>query len=134
MNIFERASRNKLRFDSRVGPLTVEQLWDLPLVSGKGTLSLNEVGMLVQRAIKSVETESLVETRPNVEAIQLELRLDIIKHVIASKQADAEATAKRAANIEKRSKLLNALADAENRELAGKSREELLKELEAIDA
>ena len=33
MNIFERASRRKLRFDTVVGLLATEQLWELPLTA-----------------------------------------------------------------------------------------------------
>ena len=36
MNIFEYATRAKLRFASSRGDLTVEQLWDVPLRSTDG--------------------------------------------------------------------------------------------------
>lgn len=137
MNIFERASRAKLRFDSNVGAITTEQLWDLPLTTRSGkrdALDLDTVGRAIVRELNSITTESLVETKPDPRKTDLELKLEIVKHVIASKQADAAAAEARAAKIEKKSKILEALATAETRELAGKSKEELLKELEAIDA
>lgn len=135
MNIFERASRAKLRFDSPVGALTTEQLWELNLSSaGARATSLDSVGRAVVRELNSITTESLVETKPDPRKIELELKLEIVKHVIASKQADAAAAQARAAKAEQKTKILNALASAEERELAGKSKEDLLKELEALNA
>jgi hypothetical protein len=36
MNIFEQATRAKIRFSTPVGMLSVEDLWDLPLTSTQG--------------------------------------------------------------------------------------------------
>ncbi len=134
MNIFERASRRKLRFESDRGDLTAEQLWDLPLIDTRGRLNLDQMARGVNTVLKSLEGESFVEIKPDPRKIELELQLDILKHVIASKMADAAAAEKRAANVARQQKILAALANREDQELTAKSKEELLAELEQLSS
>ncbi|AEI71072.1 hypothetical protein [EBPR siphovirus 2] len=135
MNIFERASRNGLRFQSPVGLLTTEQLWSLPLTAKTSTVaSLNGIGIAIKRKLAEVSDESLVEARPNPQKAELELALEIVKHVIAAKQAQAAAADERAAKAQRRGKILEALAAQEDKELTSKSKDDLLKELQALDA
>lgn len=138
MNIFERAIRGKIRFASSVGGLTVEQLFDLPLTAGASRgappPSLDSVGREIVRGLKSIETESLVETRPNPEKAMLELQLEIVKHVIASKQADIAAAATRAANAEERRILVEAYADKKTDAIKNLPMEEIEKRLAALNA
>ena len=44
MDIFEQASRLKLRFPSPLGTLSTEDLWHLPLTSTTGKANLNDIG------------------------------------------------------------------------------------------
>lgn len=135
MDIFEKASRKKLRFPSSVGDLTTEQLWDLPLVStAKGKATLDAIARNVNANLKSVTEESFVDVRPNPLKADYELQLDILKHVIAVKIAEAEAAKSRAEKAAKRSKILEALAAKEDAELGAKSKDDLLKELADLDA
>lgn len=135
MDIFEKASRKKLRFPSSVGDLTTEQLWDLPLVSNvKGKATLDAIARNVNANLKSVTEDSFVDVRPNPLKADYELQLDILKHVIAVKIAEQEAAKTRAEKAAKRTKLLEALAAKEDAELGAKSKEDLLQELEALDA
>lgn len=137
MNIFERAARGKIRFASSVGLLTTEQLFDLPLSAGTSRIaqtSLDSIGREIVRALKSIDTESLVETKPNPEKADLELKLEIVKHVIAAKQADAAAAEKRAANAEERRILLEAYADKKTDSIKALPMEEIEKRLAALNA
>ena len=44
VNIFEQASRNKLRFDTNIkGVISTEDLWDLPLTSDTGRVNLDDI-------------------------------------------------------------------------------------------
>ena len=61
MNIFEEASRLKLRFVTAVGGCTVEALWDLPFKS-KVNANLDDVAKTVSRAIKNSGEESFYQT------------------------------------------------------------------------
>ncbi len=135
MNIFERASRAKLRFDSTVGYLTAEQLFDLPLSATRSTVTtLDSVGRTIVREINSITTESLVETKPDPRKAELELKLEIVKHVIAAKQADELAAVSRAAKAEERRILREAYADKKTDAIKSLSVEEIEKRLAALDA
>lgn len=130
MDIFERAARAKLRFATPNGLLTVEQLFDLPLTarSTRG-LDLDTVAKANFAVLKEHEVGSFVDAKPDKARIDSELRMEIIKHVIASKQADAAAAVKAMETVAKKAKLIAALENKENQELTGMSREELQAEL-----
>lgn len=134
MNIFERAARNQLRFDSSVGLLTTEQLWDLPLTAKGERPDLDKLARAVNSELKSIEEGSFVNLKPDPRKIELELRLDILKHVIQSK-LDAKAAAEKAAeNAERKRKLLSALATKEEAQLVGMSKEQIEAEIAKLDA
>ena len=137
MNLFERASRNKYRFESPKGELTTEQLWDLPLIAGGPTrdvkADLDTVARTIHSELKSMEESSFVNTTPDTRKTHLEAKLEIVKHVIASKMADKEAAEKRVATIEKRRKLIEALAAKEEQELTQMSKDEIMKQLSEME-
>lgn len=85
--MFEKASRAKLRFDSERGQLTIEDLWDLPLSSGK--VNLNDLAKSASRAIRESSEEDFVGKKTKVEEDH-ELRLEILKHVISVRIEEAE--------------------------------------------
>ena len=129
MNIFERAARGKLRFESPVGDLTAEQLFDLPLTAKGERANLDSIARAVNRELKDIVDGSFVEVKPDPRKTDLELRLDILKHVIEAKQAEKAAAEARAANAERKRKLLDALAAKDDQALAGMSREEIQAEI-----
>ena len=137
MNLFERATRQCFRFPSAKGDLTVEQLWDLPLVNKSATrdvkADLDTVARTINSELKSMAEESFVSTNPNPRKGVLEAQLEIVKHIIAVRLSEAEAAAKRMENIEKRSKLIEALAAKEDQELSQMSKDEIVKQLEALN-
>ena len=134
MNIFERASRASLRFASVVGDLTTEQLWDLPLTAKGDRPDLDKLARAVNGELKSIEEGSFVNLKPDPRKTDLELRLDILKHVIQSK-LDAKAVAEKAAeNAERKRKLLSALASKEEAELVGMTKEQIEGEIAKLDA
>ncbi|CDX26753.1 conserved hypothetical protein [Mesorhizobium plurifarium] len=138
MDIFERAARKKFRFPSIKGDLTVEQLWDLPLVAGSGItrdvkFDLETVGRGILTELKGVTEDSLVNVNPDPRKGELEAKLDIIKHIIAVKQKEAADAQAAAARAEKRRKLVDAIASKEDEALSKASKEELLKQLEEMD-
>lgn len=86
MNLFEYATRNKIRFSTERGYLTVEDLWDLPLTSTRG-LSLDQVGRDLRKAIREHEEESLVEVYNPIEN-EMTIMFNIVKHIIDTKQQE----------------------------------------------
>jgi len=129
MNIFERASRAKLRFDSPVGALLTEQLWDLPLTAKGERPNLDTMARGVFSELRSLEEGSFVTLTPDPRKTDLELRLDILKHVIAAKLEVKANQKKLAENAERKRKLLSALAAKEEAELIGMSKDQIEAEI-----
>jgi len=127
MTIFEKATKQKLRFQSDRGLLTTEQLWDMSLAS------LDSAAKHVNRTLKTTEEESFVEDlRENKENTENTLRLDILKHVIAVKVKARDEAKNIKEKAEKRRVLLDALSSKENEELKSMSKADILKKLEEL--
>ena len=134
MSIFERATRIKLRFPSTIGELTSEQLWDLPLTVRGAQPDLDKIARYVNSELKSIDEGSFVALTPDPRRADLELKLDILKHIIAAKIADADAAKTAASNAARRRKLLDVLAAKEDAELSGLTREQIEAEIAKIGA
>lgn len=133
MDLFITAAKEKFRFDSKKGQLTVEDLFDLALQHSSGT-DLDNVAQSIAAELESVTQKSFVNIRPNPKKALLEKKLEVVKIIIQIKQDEADATRKRLAKNAERTKILNALEEAERHQLAQSSVEELEKRLAALDA
>lgn len=133
MNIFEYATRNKIRFNSINGPLTVEDIWDLQLTSKRGA-NLNDIGLEIRRQIKENSEDSLVEVRENKELDVLNIKFELIKHVIAVKQEEEKSRKKKADDLVRVARLKEALAKKNDAAIDQMSEEDLLKEIEKLTA
>lgn len=131
-NIFEFASRYKLRFASVRGELSVEQLWDVPLRS-TDNFNLDFIARNVNKALKDASEESFVSPSRNPAQNRLELSLEIVKHVIQSKLTDEELARKRKENKVEKEKLLEILAEKQLGKLSSLSEKELRKRIEALE-
>lgn len=133
MNIFEQASRQKLRFTTARGVIATEDLWDLPLLS-RDSFNLNELAKAVHRAVKSTEDEDFVPSakRPSAEAKRQELRLEILKHVIAVKVEEQDAAKARAEKAAKKEKLIELLGRKQDAALEQLTPEQIRAELDAL--
>ena len=123
MSIFKDATRLKLRFKGDKGTLSVEDLWDLPLKSGR-MVSLDSLAKAVNRKIKADGEESFVDDRSPTNA-ELDLKLDILKEVISIRKDENLVKTNAAANKAKRDKILSVKARKEDSELENLSIEEL---------
>ncbi|MCX4239444.1 hypothetical protein [Paraliomyxa miuraensis] len=130
-NIFEQASRLRIRFESAKGLLTVEDLWVLPLTSDKGKVNLDDIARGLNKQIQAANETSFVEptTGPNE---NLAVAFEVVKHVIKVLITEREAAVLAAQREEKKKLILAALADAENKELTSGSIEELRAKLAAL--
>lgn len=131
-NLFEYATRNKLRFASTRGELTVEQLWDIPLRS-RDDFNLNTIAKAANKAWKDISEESFVETVTTPEHTRRQMVLDTVKHVIDVKLAEETAAEKRAANKLEKEKLLEILAEKQAGKLSELSERELQKRIAALE-
>lgn len=125
-NIFERATRKKLRFETAQGHLSTEQLWDLTLEQ------LNTVAVALNKKIKESGEESFISSDTKVDA-DLQLSFDIVKYIIDIKLKEAEIARNRREKKEKRDTLLTLIANKEAQALQEKSIDELMAELNALD-
>lgn len=121
--MFEQATKLKLRFSSNQGLLTTEDLWDLPLQHASKA-SLDTIAISLNREIKQFEEESFVAKKQAANTLA-QLKLDIVKHIIAVKLAEKEANENAAKTKAFNSKVLSILAQKEDEELLNKTPEEL---------
>ncbi|WP_315740045.1 MULTISPECIES: hypothetical protein [unclassified Bradyrhizobium] len=131
-DLFEKASRLKLRFPSPLGGggLTVEQLWDLQISSrAKNSADLTSIARELNRRLKDSSTDDDLPWLSSSSKADNELQLafDIVKHVVETKKAEAEKAAETAANREKKQQILALIAAKETEELGGKSLDDLRK-------
>lgn len=117
MNIFEYAVRNKLRFSYK-GLLTVEDLWDLSLKD------LDAIYKQLKSQMKVNDEESLMASKSKADTV-LEMQIEIVKYVFAEKEAAQQKAKKAAENRKQREKLMGILAEQEEKDLRGKSADEL---------
>lgn len=131
-DIYKYAAQNTLRFPSTRGALQVEDLFDLPLTSRNGC-DLDNIAKAINNELKSVTEESFVATTANPRKAPLETALEIVKDVIATKQAENAAELAKKHRAEERRKLLDAIANKKDALLSTASIEELEAKLAALD-
>jgi hypothetical protein len=123
--MFEKASRLKLRFDTARGGISVEDLWDLPLTSGTGKVNLDDIAKGLYREIKDTsDVLSFVDDSTTADNV-LQIKFDLIKHVINVKKAEAKAAADARSNRERNQKILGIIAEKEDEGLKNLSIDEL---------
>lgn len=132
MNIFEKASRKALRFPSIKGELTTEQLWILPLTSRTGW-DLDTVAREVNKELKSISEDSFVVTTTNPAKETLELKLEIVKHIIADQLLKQEIAKKAAQRKDERDRLVEILHQKKDQELLSLTPEEIQQKLAELD-
>lgn len=131
-NLFLQATREKFRFESNKGDLSVEQLWDLPLTSRTG-FDLDTVAKAVNADLKASNEESFVNVNNNPAVSRLQAKLEVVKAIIEVKLAQAEATKKRAEKAAERQRLMEVLHSKKDQELQGLSVEEIERRLSQLE-
>lgn len=127
-NKFERASRGKLRFTTNRGQLLTEDLWDLKLED------LDNLAINLNKQVKEKEENSFITTTRKTKAVEdIELRFDIVKHIIDVKLSEKAAAENKKLVNAKREKLEELLDAKRNEALASKSIEEIEAELKALE-
>ena len=128
--MFEKASKMKLRFASKRGYLSTEDLWDIPLTDG-ADLSLDNLAKTLNREMKLREEESFVVQKSSAGST-LELKLDIVKHIIQVKLKDMKNAEDKVINTTKIQKLQSAIMRKESESLENQSLAELIKKLKKL--
>jgi hypothetical protein len=125
MSIFEQASKEALRFSTTSGSISTEDLWNLPLTSTKGlNLKVIAESLAIQLEKQPVKTLDFFDSA-EVADPTLQLRFDIVKHIVTSKVAEAKAKTAEKVRDSQRSQIKALIQDKENEALKGLSVEEL---------
>jgi Cdc6-like AAA superfamily ATPase len=128
-DLFEKASRLKLRFASAVGPLSVEQLWELPITTkAKNAADLASIARVLNQALKANSDDDLpfLSTSKKADS-DTQLAFDIVRHIVETKQAEAAKAVETTANREKKQQILAMIAAKELEEVGSKSLDDLRK-------
>ena len=124
--LFFLAAKNKWRFNSSKGLLSVEDLFELPL-TGKNPqqLSLDQIAVQLYRETKNDEPISFVKTTRTPAENEASQRLELVKAIIADRQAEADARVRAADRARRVRELQDILADKESEALRSKTPDEI---------
>lgn len=101
-SIFEKASRQKLRFTHK-GQCNTEDLWDL------SPTALNTIYQGLANEFKSASEPSLLDTKTTADTL-VELKLEVVKHVFATKKAESNAKVLEKAKEDQKQKIKDIIA------------------------
>lgn len=121
VNIFEYATRNKLRFNFK-GLISVEDLWKLSIED------LDSIFKSYNKQKKELDNEeSLIDTKTikPYQVTDLDIKIDILKHIATVKTQERNAQLAAEVKAQKRQQIMQLITDKENAELRDKSKEEL---------
>lgn len=125
-SIFEFATRNKLRFPYK-GSISVEDLWDL------SQKQLNEVYKILKKELKLIsEEESLMSLGKDDPYIELNIKIEVVKHIFNVKKVEAQQREDAVIKAEKKQRILDILAKKQDDSLNNMSEEELIKMLDEL--
>lgn len=116
-NMFERATREKTRFNFR-GSITVEDLWDLTLVD------LDTIYGKLETELENLPKKSLLSGN-STQREDIEFKQSIIKYIVETKQKEVDEATLAKANATKKEMILNILAKKKNESYENMSIEEL---------
>lgn len=123
-NIFEYATRNKVRFSYK-GLISVEDLWDLSVTE------LDNIYKELNKRVKQSQEESLLAVKTEVDE-KLEVMIAIVKHIVAVKLDEQVIREKAAAKKEQRQKIMAIMAKKQDESLENASMEDLQKMLDEL--
>lgn len=123
--MFETAARTKMRFPFR-GQISTEDLFDLSVED------LDTIFKSLNSQLKQVNEESLLQAKTDHDK-ELDTKIEIIKHIVATKITESNARIQAKERKEKKDKILEILASKQEESLQNKSQEELIEMLNALD-
>lgn len=123
-NIFEYATRNKVRFSFR-GLISVEDLWDLSLTN------LDAIYKDLKKQSKQSEEESLLNIKTQEDEL-LSVQIEIVKYIVSVKLAEKEAREKASAKKAQKQKIMSIIAAKQDEALQNSSIDDLQKMLDEL--
>lgn len=133
-NIYKQASQQKLRFESKRGLLTTEDLFTLPI--SKGEISLRNLAIAVKKLTKSdteipdfLSDEASAQTK---EQQLLQLQFDILKDVIETRKEENQQSTEAYKRDQERAAIRELIAKKKQQNLEDLSIDELEAKLKNI--
>lgn len=131
--MFEQASRLKLRFNTVKGLLLVEDLWFIPLSSVKSDVAnLNSIAIDLDKQLKESTTISFVEQTVTRENTELQLKFDIVKHIIDVRLEENKAASQEREKKQQKQELMELIQRKKAEQTESLPLEELEKKLAAL--
>lgn len=125
INLFEKASRLRVRFDSAKGQVSVEDLWSLPLAQ------LDQIAQALDTKINSGAKKSYITKATTVSELD-QFRLDLLVYIINTRLAEHEEKQLERQKAERKAFLLDLLADREKEKDQAMTTDDIMKELQAL--
>lgn len=122
--MFENATRTKMRFPFK-GMISVEDLWDLSVKD------LDTIFKTLNAQVKKSQEESLLVTKTEEDEV-LSTQIEIVKHIVSVKLAEAEKAKQSKAVKEQKQKIMEILSAKEDEDLHNKSVDELKAMLDSL--
>lgn len=133
LNIFEKATRQQLRFPSPIGDLDVESLWHFPLLAKGDKVDLDTIARAISAELRDVGDGGFVKTdKPDPRVEALTTKLEVLKRIIEVKEAEKAAAETAILKADQKRRLLAVLASKKEAELAGQSVEEIQRQIDAL--
>lgn len=129
VNIFEAAARQKLRFETDKGLLSIEDLWDLPLSSSSGKVCLDDIAVGLHNQLQATSNVLSFVDNNATQDPTIKLRFDLVKHVIDQRKLENSEAIIAKARAQTKQQILAALARKRESAVEQMSEEELLKKL-----
>jgi hypothetical protein len=124
--MFEKGTRQKLRFGSDKGLLMMEDLYDLT------PAQLNVIAKRLNKDIKNAEEEDFLQEKSSADT-KLKLAFDIVLHILNTKKDEAEKRKDYAVKKAEKERLLALLENKKNEKLASLSEDDIKKAIADLD-
>ena len=124
--MFEQASRIKLRVQTNKGLITVEDLWDL------GIVTLDKLAVKLYKELQESNHDSFIEQTVKKDEV-LQLQFDVVKHILDVKVSESNEKKKQLAIKAQKDKLLELIQEKKESELKSLSVEDLEKQLASLE-
>lgn len=134
-NIYKQAAQQKLRFESKRGLLTTEDLFTLPI--SKGEINLRDLAIAVNKKLTKSDTEipdflSDEASTQTKEQQLLQLQLDILKDIIETRKEENQQATETYKRDQERASIRELIAKKKQENLEDLSIDELEAKLENI--
>jgi len=128
--LYKKASKRKLRFDTPKGLISIEDLWDITLISKNG-ISVDNIAKALNKELKDNAEESFVSPITKRKTIT-ELKFEIVKDVIKTRLEEVRIQEKATLRKSNKEKILGIIADKEDEKLKKTSLVNLRKMVEEL--